>query len=170
MREVEAATEIDAPLAEVWDLYFDRGRWAAWVDGFGSVISADGYPEPGGRLVWRSTAAGRGEVRERVLAHEPRRLHRIEFTDPGATGELETTFEMLPAGEHERRVRVAQRLSYSLTGGGPLRGLTDRLFIRPQMRSSLQRSLAELRAEAELGAAEAPEPQPGATPEGPASA
>jgi hypothetical protein len=36
-----------------------------------------------------------------------------------------------------------------LSRGGPLRPLTDVLFIRPQMRGSLSRSLAELRLEAE---------------------
>ncbi len=47
MSKVEAQVEIAAPLAEVWDLYFDRDRWAAWVDGFGSVTSESGYPEAG---------------------------------------------------------------------------------------------------------------------------
>ena len=83
MARVEATVEIAAPLADVWDLYFDRRRWAAWVDRFASVVGSEGYPETGGELVWRSIPAGRGEVRERVLAHEPRSLHRIEFEDPG---------------------------------------------------------------------------------------
>jgi len=66
MAKVEASVEIPAPLAEVWDLYFDAARWPAWVDGLAAVASANGYPEAGGELVWRSTAAGRGRVRERV--------------------------------------------------------------------------------------------------------
>ena len=147
MAKVEAAVEIEAPLAEVWDLYFDADRWPAWVDGFAAVVAADGYPEPGGELVWRSTAAGRGQVRERVLAHEPRSLHRIEFEDPESRGTLETRFAIVAAGE-ESRTRVAQRLSYRLTGGGPLAPITDFLFIRSQMRGSLERSLGALRLEA----------------------
>jgi uncharacterized membrane protein len=150
MARVEASVEIGAPLAEVWDLYFDRARWAAWVDQFGSVVSESGYPGAGGELVWRSGAAGRGAVTELVRAHEPRSLHRIEFEDPQAAGELETRFEMRPAGEGgERSTRVAQRLDYRLTTGGPLRAVTDLLFIRSQMRGSLQRSLSDLRLEAE---------------------
>lgn len=159
MSRVEAAVEIEAPLAEVWDLYFDRERWPAWVDGFSSVVSSSGYPGAGGTLTWRSTPAGRGEVRERVIAHEPRSLHRIKYSDPSSEGALETTFEMLPAAAAEtgRRTLVTQRLDYRVTSGGPLAPITDFLFIRSQMRRSLERSLADLRLEAErTGASGAP--------------
>jgi uncharacterized membrane protein len=149
--KVEASVEVGAPLAEVWDLYFDPARWASWVDGFGSVESSDGYPERGGTLVWRSTPAGRGQVRERVVEHQPRSVHRIEFADPGSTGLLDVSFEMLPSATADsgRRTRVEQRLDYRVTSGGPLRAVTDLLFIRGQMRGSLQRSLVDLRLEAE---------------------
>jgi hypothetical protein len=146
MATVEAAVEVTAPLAEVWDLYFDPDRWPAWVDGFAVLVAVDGYPEAGGELVWRSNAAGRGEVRERVVAHEPRSLHRIEFEDPESRGTLETRFGMVPAAD--RATRVTQRLEYRLRGGGPLRRVTDLLFIRGQMRGSLARSLGALRLEA----------------------
>ncbi len=147
MATVEASVDVPAPLADAWDLYFDSDRWPAWVDQFAAVVSADGYPEAGGVLVWRSTAAGRGQVRERVVAHEPRSLHRIEFEDPESRGTLETRFGIVAEGE-EGRTRVAQRLSYELTGGGPLAPITDFLFIRSQMRGSLERSLGALRLEA----------------------
>lgn len=149
MGEVEASVEIAAPLADVWDLYFDERRWRSWVDGFASVAGSSGYPETGGSLRWRSTPAGRGDVSERVLEHEHRRRHRVAFRDPGAEGELAVSFEMVPGGEADRRTRVSQRMTYELSSGGPLRALTDRLFIRGQMRGSLERSLADLRAEAE---------------------
>jgi uncharacterized protein YndB with AHSA1/START domain len=146
MATVEAAVEITAPPADVWDLYFDGDRWASWVDGFEAAVAAEGYPEAGGTLTWRSNAAGRGEVRERVTAHEPRTLHRIEFEDPEAEGTLETRFEIVPGSE--RITRVTQRLSYELRGGGPFAGITDLLFIRTQMRRSLERSLGALGREA----------------------
>ena len=146
MAKVEASVEIPAALAEVWDLYFDRDRWPAWVDGFAAVVSAAGYPEPGGELVWRSTAAGRGQVRERVLDHAPRSLHRIGYEDPESRGRLATEFAIVPGGE--RLTSVTQRLEYEITGGGILSRVTDLLFIRSQMRRSLERSLGALRLEA----------------------
>lgn len=151
MGKVEASAEISAPLAEVWDLYFDRSRWASWVDGFGSVLRESGYPEEGGTLTWRSTPAGRGEVTERVIAHVERSRHRVSYADPSSEGELEVTFEMIPATDAEsgRRTQVRQALEYELTGGGPLRAVTDVLFIRTQLRRSLERSLIDLRLEAE---------------------
>jgi uncharacterized protein YndB with AHSA1/START domain len=148
MSEVGGEVEIEAPLAEVWELYFDPNRWSAWVDGFARVAASDGSPEVGGTLVWESTSAGRCRVSERVLAHDPRRLHRVSYSDPGSAGELETRFEMVPAGAEERRTRITQTQRYALHDGGPLAALTDRFFIRAQMRDSLRRTLAGLRAEA----------------------
>ncbi|HEX6115544.1 MAG TPA: SRPBCC family protein [Solirubrobacterales bacterium] len=137
---------IDAPLAEVWDFYFQPETWPTWVDQFARVESSSGYPETGGTLRWQSVRAGRGEVTERVLAHEPRTLHRISFRDPESEGELEVRFSIEP-GEGSGATRVEQRLEYAITSGGVLSGLTDALFVRSQMRGSLQRSLARLRLE-----------------------
>jgi len=150
MAKVEASVEIPAPLADVWDLYFDRSRWPSWVDGFAVVLSETDYPEKGSELIWRSTEAGRGRVKEAVVAHEPRSLHRIRYEDPESAGELETTFAMMPA-DGERMTKVTQRLAYGLQGGGPLAPVTDFLFIRSQMRRSLERSLSDLRIEAADG-------------------
>jgi Polyketide cyclase / dehydrase and lipid transport len=135
---------VGASLAEVWDHYFEPTGWPAWVDGFQAVESGAGYPEEGGTLVWRSTPAGRGKVTETVLAHEPRRLHRIAFADPESAGELQTRFEVEGEG-----TRVTLELDYGLSGGGVLSRITERLFVRGQMRGSLQRSLLRFRLEAE---------------------
>lgn len=152
MAEVSAEIEIDAPLAEVWELYFDSDRWRAWVDGFARVVSSEGYPDEGGVLNWESTPAGRGAVRERVLEHDERRLHRTSYSDPGSEGELEVRFEMVPAEDGARRTKVSQRLDYRLHQAGPLGAITDRLFIRSQMRGSLARSLIELRVQVDAAA------------------
>lgn len=155
MGEVSGEVEIAAPLAEVWELYTDPSRWPAWVDGFGSVISREGYPDPGGSVRWRSTPAGRGEVAETVLAAEPRRELRIGYRDPGSAGEVETSFEMLPAAEAggDRRTKVSVRHAYEISSGGPLKPVIDRLFVRSQMQRALDRSLAALKLAAEESAA-----------------
>jgi Polyketide cyclase / dehydrase and lipid transport len=144
MSTVSESVVVDASLAEVWDYYFDPRGWSAWVDGFARVQGSDGYPEAGGSLRWSSIPAGRGEVTEHVLEHEPRRLHRASFRDPATAGELRTTFAIEGEG-----TRVAQQFDYRLRRRGPFSWLTDRLFIRSQMRESLRRSLARLKLEVE---------------------
>ncbi len=135
---------VGASLKQAWDFYFEPSGWPAWVDGFGRVESAQGYPEQDGVLAWSSVAAGRGSVRERVIAHEPRTLHRIAFSDPESTGELTTRFAIEGDG-----TRVTLELEYRLASGGPLAWVTDRVFVRSQMRESLRRTLARFRLEVE---------------------
>ena len=144
MSRVSESVVVDASLAEVWECYFDPRGWPMWVDGFRSVREADGYPEAGGSLRWSSIPAGRGEVTEHVLEHDPRRLHRVTFRDPTSAGELRTTFAIEGTG-----TVVSQRLDYRLRKRGPFAWLTDRLFIRSQMGGSLRRSLNRLKLEVE---------------------
>jgi hypothetical protein len=144
MSRVSASLPVNASLAEVWDYYFEPEGWPGWVDGFGRVESSNGYPEVGGTLRWASGPAGRGEVTERVLEHEPRRLHRIAFEDPETVGELKVTFTIEGKG-----TLVSQEQDYRLRRGGPLARLTDVLFIRSQMRGSLARSLGHFKLEVE---------------------
>jgi hypothetical protein len=135
---------VSTSLKEAWDVYFESRTWAAWVDGFQRVESSAGYPQEGGTLVWHSTPAGRGRVTERVLEHSPRTRHRIAFEDPESRGELLT--ELAVEGE---AVRVRATLNYELARGGPLAKVTDRLFVRGQVRDSLRRTLARFKHEAE---------------------
>lgn len=144
MSEVASSTQISAPLRTVWSLYFDPGSWELWVDQFAAVVSSRGYPETDGGLVWRSGSAGRGEVHEHVLEHTPEERHRIEFTDPSSSGELLSTFEQAGAG-----TTVTLTLSYEVRSRGLFAKLSDVLFVRAQMRASLERSLSNLRLEAE---------------------
>ena len=148
MATVSASIVIGAPLAEVWDFYFRPETWPSWVDQFGSVEESEGYPEVGGTLRWRSGSAGRGTVTERVLEHEPRTRHRVAFEDPESEGELEVAFAIEP-GTELAATRLTQTMEYRISGGGPFGPLTDFLFIRSQVRRSLERSLARLRAEVE---------------------
>ena len=151
MEPLAESVEVRASLAEVWELYFEPKSWPGWVDGFRAVESAAGYPERGGTLRWRSTPSGRGAVTERVLEHAPRTRHRIAFVDEHSEGELLTTF-----GIEGEVVRVTQECDYKLHRAGVFGPLTDRFFVRPQIRRSLQRSLARLKHDAEELAALSP--------------
>ena len=144
MATVSSAATIAAPRADVWRLYFDPGSWPAWVDQFASVVSAVGYPEVGGELVWRSGKAGRGEVREQVIEHAPETRHAVRFADPNAEGRLVTDF-----AEEGGATTVSLELTYELVSGGLFAAVSDVLFVRSQMRGSLARSLANLRLELE---------------------
>jgi uncharacterized membrane protein len=143
MSRVSESALVDGSLKEVWDVYFDPDRWAAWVDGFASVERSEGYPDAGGTLVWRSNPAGRGTVTERVIEHAPRTRHRIEWSDPESSGELLSEF-----GVEGESVRVTLTLDYRLARGGPFAWLTERLFVRGQVQRSLQRSLERFEHEA----------------------
>jgi hypothetical protein len=151
---VEESVQVRASLAETWELYFEPTTWPTWVDGFTRVESSEAYPERGGTLRWRSTPAGRGLVEERVLEHEPRSLHLVEFSDPESEGELRTTFAIATAPDSEQGTRVRQQLTYRVRDAGVLTRLTDVFFIRPQIARSLRRSLEQFRVEAEERSAE----------------
>lgn len=144
MSRVSESVVVIAIPERAWQFYFDPRGWPAWVDGFSSLERSTGYPEAGGVLLWHSTPAGRGRVEERVVEHRPHELHRITFTDPESEGRLETTF--VGSGEE---TRVTLNLDYSLLGGGPLSALTDRLFVKGQMRKALARTLERFKHEIE---------------------
>ncbi len=144
---IEESVLVGASLAEAWDHYFDVGGWGEWVDGFQAAVEAEGYPEAGGTLRWRSIPAGRGEVVERVLEHEHRRRHLIAFEDPAMVGELETRFAIEGDG-----VRVSQRLTYRLLDRGPIARLGRILFVKSQIRASMRRSLMAFRRASEEAA------------------
>ena len=81
MAKAEASLEIDAPLAEVWGLYFERSRWASWVDGFASMTAESGYPQAGGTLSWaldpgRPRPGERARPRPRAADAAPDRVLR----------------------------------------------------------------------------------------------
>jgi uncharacterized membrane protein len=145
MGRAKASVEVEASLAETWDLFFEPRAWPGWVDGFRSVEASQGYPERDGTLRWRSTPAGRGTVTERVLEHEPRRRHRVSFSDEQSYGELETRFEITA----DDKVTVTQEIEYRPRQHGAFGPLTDRLFIRRQVRASMARSLNRFRHEVE---------------------
>ncbi|MDX6586228.1 MAG: hypothetical protein QOI31_701 [Solirubrobacterales bacterium] len=136
MSVVEQEVVVAASLADAWDLYFEPRSWPDWVDSFGSVIEIDGYPDAGGRLRWKSIPAGRGEVMEKVLEHEPRRKHRIEFADPSLAGEMTVTFAIEGDG-----TKIVASMDYRLLDRSAFARLGALLFLKAQLRGTLRRSL-----------------------------
>ena len=52
--------------------WYDTDRWPEWMDGLARVVAVEGdWPGVGSSVTWESGPAGRGRVRERVIAYEP---------------------------------------------------------------------------------------------------
>ena len=144
MPAVSARWQLAAPTALASRLWTDTDRWSTFVDGFGHVVEIDeAWPEPGSKVVWQSGPAGRGRVTERVVERDDEHVVTEVFEDQ-LHGRQSVFFE--PGA-------VTLRLDYELTTGGPLRGLTDFLFIRRALGMALERTLRRFSTEAEDEAA-----------------
>jgi hypothetical protein len=124
-------------------LWVDTNRWPTFVDGFGHLVElAEDWPEPGAKVIWQSGPAGRGRVTERIQSNNDGAVE-IEVFDSQMTAIQTARFE--PA---EDGCNVFLALDYELARGGPLRGLTDVLFIRRALAMALDRTLTRFAREA----------------------
>jgi hypothetical protein len=136
------ATRLDPERA--FALWADVRRWPTFIDGFARPERLDDeWPAPGAKLVWRSTPDGRGTVTERVTGSEPGRLLVTDVFEERCAGVQTVRFE--PDGEGSL---VELELDYELSKGGPLRGITDALFIRARQAEALRRTLRRFATEA----------------------
>jgi hypothetical protein len=92
--------------------------------------------------VWESGPAGRGRVTERIREVTPEAIVTAVFEDQ-LTGIQTVSFD--PEGEG---TYVTIELAYELQAGGPLRWLTDILFIRSALTDALRRTLRRFSTEA----------------------
>ena len=143
MSRVAADIVVPGRAAEAEELWYDRHRWPAWIDGFGHVLGLEGdWPQVGAQLVWVSPPRGRGRVQERVTAYEPRGGQTVEVEDKRLRGTQTVTFE--PAGDE---VRVTLTLDYELKERTVVTPLVDLFFIRRELGDSLRRTLTRFRHE-----------------------
>jgi uncharacterized membrane protein len=139
------AITVPLPPELAFGLWTDLTRWPAFVDGFGHVDSvAGGWPDEGAELVWRSGPAGRGLVTEKVVASEPGARFVTQVFEERMHGAQAVAF----APTEEGSTRVDIELDYELTQGGPLKGITDLLFIRRALTDALRRTLRRYATEA----------------------
>lgn len=141
---VTAATEVPLDPARALGLWADVRRWPSFMDGFARVRELSStWPEPGSTVVWESHPEGRGRVTEKVLESGVRRFATRIYEERLAGTQ---TAEVAGA---EGGSRVELRLEYELVKGGPMRAVTDLLFIRRALREALIRSLRRFAVEAE---------------------
>jgi hypothetical protein len=150
VRAVRVSSTFPATVHEAETLWYDTRSWPGWVDGLASVteVSAD-WPAAGARVRWQSGPAGRGQVLERVVAHEALRGQTVEVEDDSVRGRQSVSFSPAPDG-----VEVELRLEYEVRRRSLFTWLVDPLFIRSAVERSLRATLA--RFGAELGATREP--------------
>ena len=137
MGRASASITVKGRAAEAEALWYDRHRWASWVDGFGHVVVLEGdWPEVGARLVWDSPPGGRGRVQERVVAYEIRTGQTLEVEDATISGRQTVAFT---PGLEETEVTLT--LEYEIKDRHLLTPLVDVLFVRRAMGDSLRRTL-----------------------------
>jgi len=146
MASVRRATIVALPPHDAYELWTDVRRWPTFVDGFGHVERLDdAWPEPPAKLIWRSPPAGRGTVTEKVLANDPGARFSTRVIEERLLGTQ--TIEFAP-GEEPDTAAVALTLEYELLKGGPLKAITDAIFIRRAQADALQRTLRRFATEA----------------------
>jgi hypothetical protein len=124
-------------------LWVDTNRWPTFVDGFGHIEQIDeSWPEPGSKVIWQSGPAGRGRVTERIRALSDNAVSSDVFDSQMAAVQ---TIRFEPA---EDGCDVFLSLDYELQSGGPLRRLTDVLFIRRALAMALERTIRRFSTEA----------------------
>jgi hypothetical protein len=82
---------VEGPGVEVEQLWFDKTRWASWIDGFSFLAVLDeGWPLVGER---RAYDGSRGRVLERVIEYSAGSSHASTFEDSRVTGVVRVRFE-----------------------------------------------------------------------------
>jgi hypothetical protein len=147
-RPVKASIVVPGRAVEVEQLWYDRTRWASWIDGFGHVVSLDdGWPQTGARLQWDSPPGGRGRVIERVTRYEPRLGQTLEVEDAVWEGVRRVTFE---PGLEQTRITLELELDPKERMPPARRWLVRRRF-GDSLRRTLMRFSYELAAERQFG-------------------
>jgi Polyketide cyclase / dehydrase and lipid transport len=150
-RPVKAEIVVQGRAVEVEQLWYDKTRWASWIDGFGHIVSLDDdWPQTGARLLWDAGRVGphpRGRVIERVTRYEPRLGHTLDWEDAAFTGVRRVTFE--PGHESTRiTLEVEPTPKEKLP---PARLWLFRRRLGDSLRRTLQRFSYELAAERQFG-------------------
>jgi hypothetical protein len=140
------STVVEGPGLEVEQLWYDRTRWASWVDGFASLSKlSDEWPLAGARRVWVTRVGGRGLISETVTQYTAGSGQTLEFEDERVRGLQQVAFETDGA-----RTRITVTLEAdSKRYLAPARKWWLRRQLAEAARRSLRRFSYELAAERE---------------------
>jgi hypothetical protein len=132
---VSVSRVVEGPGIEVEQLWYDRSRWASWLDAFASLQQlGPEWPLEGARRVWVTRPGGRGLIMERVTAYAAGDGQTLAFEDERVRGEQAVRFET-----DNVRTRVTVTFSFETkTYLAPAR----KWWLRRQLRLGWERSLA----------------------------
>jgi hypothetical protein len=135
VRTVSVTRVVEGPGIEVEQLWYDRSRWASWIDTFASLQQlGDDWPLEGARRVWVTAPRGRGLIMERVKAYVAGDGQTLAFEDEKVRGEQRVRFET-----DNVRTRITVSFSFETkTYLAPAR----KWWLRRQLRLGWERSLA----------------------------
>lgn len=137
MATVSVKQIVEGSVHQAETCWYDTDRWPDWVDELQRVITVEGdWPRIGASVTWQSGPAGRGRVRERVVAYEPLDGQTVEVEDDSITGTQRVSFDPADGG-----VEVTLSLTYSIKRRNPLMPVIDLLFVRRPMTTSLTKTL-----------------------------
>ena len=141
MKLVQAVRVVEAPGIEVEQLWFDKTRWASWVDGLSHLVTLEeGWPLVGERRVYDGPG---GRVVERVIAYSAGAEHASTFEDSRVSGVKRVRFET-----DNVRTRITMELDVEPKEKlAPGRRWWLRRKLRESMALTLQRFSYELAAE-----------------------
>ncbi len=143
-KRARAEARVALEPAAALELWADANRWSAFIEGFQRIeILEDAWPDPGALIVWHSGLDGRGRVTERIVEHSSG-VFITDVVEERLRGRQTAVFE---AADGAGTVATLI-LEYELTSQSPFMGVTDLIFIRPALRSALDRTLYRFAVEA----------------------
>jgi hypothetical protein len=138
VRTVAVTAVVEGPGLEAEQVWYDRTRWAAWIDGFGYLSKLEGeWPLEGSRRVWTmrvgAPTASRGLIAESVRTYVAGDGQTLTFEDERVSGVQRVAFET---------DGVRTRITVTIDMEAKLRlAPARRWWLRRQFRGALQRSL-----------------------------
>jgi hypothetical protein len=149
MARATASITVPGRVVEAEELWYDRSRWASWVDGFGHVARLDeSWPDAGARLVWDSPPGGRGRVIEEAVSYVVRSGQTVRVEDERLEGTQQVRFE---PGTDELTITLT--LEFTLKQARLRPAAIERYWVARTLTDSLRRTLQrfayELRAQRE---------------------
>jgi hypothetical protein len=94
VKSITASVVVEGPAVEVEQLWYDRSRWAAWIDGFAHLSKLDDdWPQAGARRVWVTPPGGRGLISETATAYTAGAGHALAFEDERVRGVQDVRLE-----------------------------------------------------------------------------